>query len=271
MLPPSEGRRYRTLFLSDFHLGTRGCQADLLLDFLRHHDADRIFLVGDVIDGWKLKRSWYWPQSHTDVVQAVLAKAQAGSRLTYVPGNHDEFMRAYVGQCFGAIDVVDSTVHEGADGRRYLITHGDQFDVVVRWAPWLSALGAGIYNTTLAANGVVNRIRRLFGFSYWSLAEWTKRTVKNAVKVIGDYEEAVAGEARRANADGVVCGHIHHADIHDRFGIRYVNTGDWMESCTAVVEHFDGRMEIIRWAAVVASRGNVTRLRRPSLPTADAA
>ncbi|MGD9739138.1 MAG: UDP-2,3-diacylglucosamine diphosphatase [Bauldia sp.] len=261
--------QYRTLFISDFHLGTRGCQAGLLLDFLRNHQADTIYLVGDIIDGWKLSRSWYWPQAHTDVIQLLLARAQEGVKLIYVPGNHDEFMRNYVGQCFGPIEVVESTIHEAADGLRYVVTHGDQFDVVVRWAPWLSALGATIYNATLAANAVVNRFRRMLGFGYWSLAEWTKRTVKNAVKVIGDYEEAVAGEAKRASADGVICGHIHHADIHDRFGVRYVNTGDWMESCTAVVEHPDGRMEVIRWAAVASARSNVTRLR--PVETADAA
>ncbi len=249
--------RLRTLFISDIHLGTRGCQAERLLDFLAHHDAETIFLVGDIIDGWRLKRSWYWPQAHTDVIQALIRKAQAGTRLVYIPGNHDEFMRDHTGVAFGAIEVADSAIHETADGRKMLVIHGDQFDVVVRWAPWLSALGAGIYNLTLAANGAVNRVRRLFGVGYWSLADWAKQKVKNTVNVIGDYENALVKEAKRVGVTGVICGHIHHAAIHDDFGIRYVNTGDWMESCTAVGEKHDGTMEIIRWTVPLPDQRRV--------------
>lgn len=263
--------RLRTLFVSDLHLGTRGCQAERFLAFLAHYDAETIFLVGDIIDGWKLRRGWYWPESHSAVVQALIERAQNGTRIVYIPGNHDEFMRDYVGSAFGAVEVADSVLYDTLDGRRLLVIHGDQFDVVVRWAPWLSALGGQIYNLTLAANGAVNRVRRWLGTGYWSLADWTKRTVKNAVNVIGDYEQALVREAARVGADGVICGHIHHAAIHDRFGIRYVNTGDWMESCTAVAEHHDGRMEIVRWTAALPSRRQPGAVRMPAADAADAA
>lgn len=263
-------QRLRTLFISDLHLGTRGAQAERFLDFIEHYDAETIFLIGDIVDGWKLKRSWYWPQSHTDVIQALLKRARKGTRLVYIPGNHDEFARQFTGHAFGAIEVVDSAIHRDATGTRFLVIHGDQFDVVVRWAPWLSMLGAQVYNLTLAVNGVINRIRRSFGIGYWSLADWTKRTVKNAVNVIGDYETALAKEARRVGAEGVICGHIHHAAIHDDYGIRYVNTGDWMESCTAVAEHHDGRMEIIRWNAPLPARNSRQKLTAVTTAIGDA-
>lgn len=247
MLQRLSPARYRTIFLSDIHLGTRGCQAERLLDFLARHDAGTIYLVGDVIDGWKLRKGWYFPPAHSDVIHALLARAKNGTRVVYVPGNHDEFVRPYVGHAFGAVEVLDRIIHETADGRRLLVLHGDQFDVVLRWARWASVLGSALYNALLAANGVVNRVRRLFGGGPWSLSDWAKRTIKGAVNFIGDYEKALVEEAGKAGADGIICGHIHHAAIHDRFGIAYVNTGDWMENCTAVVEHFDGRMELIRW------------------------
>ncbi len=264
--------RLRTLFISDIHLGTKGCQAERFLDFLEHYDAETIYLIGDIIDGWKLRRSWYWPQAHSDVVQALIKRARKGTRIVYVPGNHDEFMRQFTGHTFGEIEVADTAIHEAPDGMRYLVIHGDQFDVVVRWAPWLSMLGASIYNFTLALNGWVNRIRRVFGVGFWSLADWSKQKVKNAVSIIGDYENALVKEAKRVGAKGVICGHIHHAAIHDDFGIRYVNTGDWMESCTAVAEHHDGKMEVIRWTAPLPTR--ISRRKIISLPTirrADAA
>ncbi|MCW5714585.1 MAG: UDP-2,3-diacylglucosamine diphosphatase [Bauldia sp.] len=239
--------RYRTIFLSDIHLGTRGCKAERLLDFLARHDSSTIYLVGDVVDGWKLRHGWYFPPSHSEVIQVLLTRAKNGTRVVYVPGNHDEFVRPYVGHMFGSVEVLDRIIHETADGRRLLVLHGDQFDVVLRWARWASLLGSVLYNALLAANGIVNRVRRLFGGSGWSLSDWAKRTIKGAVNFIGDYEKSLVEEAARAGADGIVCGHIHHAAIDDRLGIAYVNTGDWMESCTAVVEHFDGRMELIRW------------------------
>lgn len=249
MADPEATRNFRTIFLSDVHLGTRGCQAHLLLDFLRHHDAECIYLVGDIIDGWRLQRSWYWPQEHNDVVQKLLRKGRKGTRIVYAPGNHDEFLRNYLGTHFGGVEVVDSAVHEAADGQRYLVIHGDQFDIVVRHAKWLAFFGDWAYTVALGINTWINAIRRRLGMQYWSLSAWAKLKVKNAVSFIGSFEEALSTEARRRGVDGVVCGHIHHAVIHDRFGIRYANCGDWVESCTALVETHDGRIEIVRWRA----------------------
>jgi UDP-2,3-diacylglucosamine pyrophosphatase LpxH len=247
MLP--EPRRFRTLFLSDTHLGTRGCQAGKLLDFLRHHDAECIYLVGDIVDGWALKSSWHWPQSHNDVVQKLLRKARKGARLVYLPGNHDEFLRGYYGTHFGGVEVAENAIHTAADGRRYLVTHGDHFDLVVTQARWLASLGDKAYDLAITLNRFYNAARLLLGFPYWSLSQWLKLKVKNAVAYIGDYERALVADARRHGVDGIVCGHIHHAAIHDAFGPRYVNCGDWVESCTAIAEHHDGRLEIIRWTA----------------------
>lgn len=240
-------RNFRALFLSDIHLGTRGCQAELLLDFLRYHDAAKIYLVGDIIDGWRLKKTWYWPQSHNDVVQKILRKGRKGAQIVYLPGNHDEFLRDYLGTHFGGVEVADAVVHPTADGKRILVIHGDQFDVVVRHARWLALLGDWAYVTTLATNTWVNIVRRKLGLTYWSLSAWAKLKVKNAVSFIGQFEQALAAEAKRRGADGVVCGHIHHAAMHDMHGVRYVNTGDWVESCTAVAETLDGTFELIRW------------------------
>jgi UDP-2,3-diacylglucosamine pyrophosphatase LpxH len=249
-----ESRHFRSIFLSDVHLGTRGCQAHLLLDFLRYHDAETIYLVGDIVDGWRLRRSWYWPQEHNDVVQKLLRKGRKGTRIIYVPGNHDEFLRDYLGTHFGGVEVVDSIVHETAAGERYLVIHGDQFDVVVRHAKWLAFFGDGAYTAALGVSTWINVVRRRLGLTYWSLSAWAKLKVKNAVNFIGKFEEALAAEARRRGVDGVVCGHIHHAVIHDDFGIRYVNTGDWVESCTAIVENHDGRLEIVRWTTPAERR-----------------
>jgi UDP-2,3-diacylglucosamine pyrophosphatase LpxH len=241
------GRRFRALFISDVHLGTKGCQTDLLLDFLRVHDADTIYLVGDIIDGWRLKQSWYWPQAHNDIVQKLLRKGRKGSRIVYLPGNHDEFLRSYYGMHFGGIEVVETAIHETADGRRYLVIHGDVFDMVVRHAKWLALLGDWAYETALVVNTHLNHVRRRLGLSYWSLSAWAKLKVKNAVNFIGQFEETLSAEARKHDVDGVICGHIHHAAMHDMHGVAYVNTGDWVESCTAVGEHYDGRLELIRW------------------------
>jgi UDP-2,3-diacylglucosamine pyrophosphatase LpxH len=247
MLAEPPVRHVRTLFISDVHLGMRGCQAELLLDFLRCHDAETIYLVGDIIDGWRLKRVWYWPQSHNDIAQKLLRKARKGARVIYLPGNHDEFLREYFGTHFGGIEVRDTDLHTTADGRRLLVIHGDQFDVVVRHARWLAFLGDWAYATALTVNTYVNTVRRKLGFSYWSLSAWAKLKVKNAVNFIGTFEEAVAREAREHEADGVICGHIHYAAMHQDFGVHYYNCGDWVESCTALAEHHDGSFEIIRW------------------------
>lgn len=244
-----EIRHYRSLFLSDLHLGTKGAQADALLEFLRLHEAQTIYLVGDIVDGWRLRSSWYWPQSHNDVVQKLLRKARKGARIIYVPGNHDEFLRNFYGTHFGGIEVCETALHETADGKRYLVIHGDAFDVVVRHARWLAFLGDWAYEIALSASTRINVVRRKFGFTYWSLSAWAKRKVKNAVNFIGCFEETLAAEAARHGVDGVICGHIHCAAQRDFDGFTYLNTGDWVESCTALVEHEDGRMEIIHWAA----------------------
>jgi UDP-2,3-diacylglucosamine pyrophosphatase LpxH len=249
-----DARRFRALFISDIHLGTKGCQAELLLEFLRVHEADVIYLVGDIIDGWRLKQSWYWPQTHNDVVQKILRKGRKGARIVYIPGNHDEFLRSYYGTHFGGIDVVETAIHETADGRRYLLIHGDVFDMVVRHAKWLALLGDWAYETALVVNTYVNLVRRKLGFSYWSLSAWAKLKVKNAVNFIGQFETTLSAEAHKHGVDGVICGHIHHAAMHDMNGVSYVNVGDWVESCTAVVEHDDGRLELIRWTQRKAAK-----------------
>jgi UDP-2,3-diacylglucosamine pyrophosphatase LpxH len=248
MLTAAGMRRFRALFISDVHLGSRGCQAEQLLDFLRYHDADSIYLVGDIVDGWQLKSSWYWPQAHNDVVQKLLRQARKGARIIYLPGNHDEFLRDYYGTHFGGVEVRDHVLHEGADGRRYLVIHGDHFDLVVTQARWLALLGDKAYEFAIRTNRLFNALRRRLGFPYWSLSQWAKLKVKNAVNFIGQFEKTLVAEAQRHSAGGVICGHIHHAAIHDRYGIRYINCGDWVESCTAVAEHHDGSFEIIHWA-----------------------
>ena len=241
-------QRYRALFISDVHLGTRGCQADRLLDFLRYHDADTIYLVGDIVDGWKLRQNWYWPSAHNDVVQKLLRKARKGARMIYIPGNHDEFLRGdFYGTHFGGVEVVANTVHVAADGRRYFVTHGDNFDLVVRHARWLAMLGDHAYRLALILNTTFNTIRRSLGLPYWSLSQWLKLKVKNAVNYIGAFESTLAIEAERHATAGVICGHIHHAAIRDFGDVRYINCGDWVESCTAIAEHPDGRFEIISW------------------------
>ncbi len=247
-------KHFKTLFLSDVHLGTAGCQAEMLVDFLREHDAEKIYLVGDIIDGWRLKRGWYWPQSHNDVVQKLLRKSRKGSEIIYIPGNHDEFLRDFLGTHFGGVEVRDRDIHETADGRKLLIIHGDQFDVVVRHAKWLAHFGDWAYVAALNINIVVNAVRRRLGFPYWSLSKWAKLKVKEAVNFIGEFEQALSKEAVEVGADGVVCGHIHHAVIGIREGIEYINTGDWVESCTAVVENHDGKLELIDWAQVTRER-----------------
>ena len=246
--PTPASRRYRSVFISDVHLGTGGCQAELLLDFIRELDCEQLYLVGDIIDGWRMKGGVYWPQAHNDVLQKVLRMARKGVRVTYVPGNHDEFARGYLGVHLGGVVVAGEATHETADGRRFLVIHGDAFDGVVQQARWLAFLGDWAYRTVLGLNTVYNRATRRLGFGYWSLSAYLKGKVKNAVKFIDDFERAVAAEARRRGYDGVICGHIHKAEMRVVDGVTYVNDGDWVESCTALVEHADGRLEILEWA-----------------------
>ena len=259
---------YRTLFLSDVHLGSRGCQAELLLDFLKNNDAATIYLVGDMIDGWQLKNRWYWPQAHNDVVQKLLRKVRKGVRVIYLPGNHDEFARDYIGSVFGGVEVADHAYHMTADKKRLLIVHGDQFDIVVKHARWLAYLGDWAYTFALWSNLWLNKFRRKLGFTYWSLSAWAKLKVKNAVNFIGAFEAALVEAARRHNADGVVCGHIHHPVIRDIDGITYVNIGDFVESCTAVAEHDDGRLEILHWQMTSEERRRAALAANEGTPTA---
>jgi UDP-2,3-diacylglucosamine pyrophosphatase LpxH len=250
----THGPHYRSLFISDLHLGTRGCQSGLLLDFLREVDADTIYLVGDIVDAWRLKENWYWPQGHNDVVQKLLRQVRKCARLIYIPGNHDEFLKDYIGTHFGGIEVARSAIHYGADGRRYLVVHGDEFDVVVRHARWLALLGDWAYEGALWINAYLNLVRRHMGLTYWSLSQWAKLKVKKAVNFIGNYEAALIAEAERQQVNGIICGNIHCPAIHDRLGITYMNCGDWVESCTALVETHDGRFELIWWTAQIGYR-----------------
>jgi len=240
-------RRYRTIWISDIHLGTRGCKAEHLLDFLRCNESQYLYLVGDIVDGWRLRRRWFWLQTHNDVVQKLLRKARKGTVVTYIPGNHDEAARQYCGLHLGGIAVEREAVHLTADGRRLLVIHGDEFDTVVRYARWLAILGDHAYTLALMANHWFNEARRRLGLGYWSLSAYLKDRVKNAVAFIASFERALAAEARRRGVDGVVCGHIHHAQIREIDGILYCNDGDWVESCTALVEHGDGRLEVVHW------------------------
>ena len=245
--------RFRTVWISDIHLGTPGCQAAALLDFLRRIECDTLFLVGDIVDGWQLRRSWYWPQSHNDVVQKLLRKARKGTRVVFVPGNHDEFARRYLGHEFGGIEVVEEWMHVTADGKRLWVTHGDLFDGVIQCAKWLAYVGDWFYKLTLRLNRHFNSMRARMGLPYWSLSKYLKRKVKRAVSYVGDFEAALAKEAKKRGADGVVCGHIHHAELREIDGIVYANDGDWVESLTALVEHADGRLEIVDGALIAAS------------------
>ena len=249
---------YRTIFLSDIHLGTKGCQAELLLDFLKQHSCDRLYLVGDIIDGWRMKSSGiYWPQAHNNVMRRVLTLMKRGTQVTYVTGNHDEFLRKYSPMEIGNLRIVDEWTHETADGRKLLVVHGDQFDVITRYHQWLAWLGDAGYTLLLELNRHYNVLRRRFGYGYWSLSAWVKQRVKKAVSHIGHYEEAIAHQCRKQNYDGVVCGHIHHAEISDFDGVQYMNCGDWVESCTALVEDRNGQFHILDWAQTHNEQPNV--------------
>lgn len=248
--------RLRAIFISDLHIGTPGFQAEALLDFLKHHPSDVLYLVGDIVDGWQLRRRWFWPQSHNDVVQKLLRRARKGCRVVYVPGNHDEFARHFVGHAFGGVEVVHETTHTTAQGLKLWVMHGDHFDGVIQCAKWLAYVGDWLYELTLRINRHLNSFRARVGLPYWSLSAYLKLKVKKAVNFISDFEVAVAHEAKRRGFDGVVCGHIHHAEIRDVNGTLYCNDGDWVESRTALVEHADGHLEIVDWGshAVVRQR-----------------
>lgn len=243
--------KYRTIWISDIHLGTAGCKAASLLDFLKRTEADTIYLVGDIIDGWRLKKKFFWPQTHNDVIQKILRKARKGTRVVYVPGNHDEAARQFVDMKFGDIEILDEAIHETVDGKRLWIVHGDKFDGIMQHARWVAHLGDIAYTTLLIINNYLNSLRRLLKMPYWSLSQYLKHKVKGAVSFISTYEKVMVTQTKRKGCDGVVCGHIHKPEIRDIDGILYANDGDWVESLSALVEHYDGRLEIIYWDHIV--------------------
>ncbi|MGC2945715.1 UDP-2,3-diacylglucosamine diphosphatase [Burkholderia ambifaria] len=248
--PEPSAHRYRTIWLSDIHLGSSGCQAPYLLDFLRHNDSEYLYLVGDIIDGWQLKKGWYWPQAHNDVVQKILRKARKGTQVVYIPGNHDEGARQFCDLAFGDIQVRGEAFHTTLAGKRLWIVHGDLFDGVIQHAKWLAYLGDTLYTLILVLNRWFNRIRSRLGFQYWSLSQYLKHQVKNAVNFISQFETVMTDEARRRGCDGVVCGHIHKAEIRDIDGVLYCNDGDWVESLSALVETMEGELKIVYWTAM---------------------
>lgn len=266
MASPTDTRKFRTLFVSDIHLGSKAANTEMLLEFMRRHEAETWYLVGDIVDGWRLKRMWHWPQTHNDVIQKFLRKARKGARIVYVPGNHDEFLRSFPGRHFGGVEVRQQDVHVTADGRKFLVIHGDQFDIVVKNARIIAYLGDWAYDAAIALNTVFNKARRRLGFPYWSFSSWAKLKVKNAVSFIGAFEQALVSEAERKGCHGVICGHIHHAEVSTFEGIEYVNTGDWVESCTAVGEHFDGTLELISFADVLRQEHETKIVHRLPLP-----
>lgn len=256
-MPEASGiarRRYRTIWISDVHLGTRGCNAEMLVDFLDRVDSEQLYLVGDIVDGWRLKKRFYWPASHNDVVWRIMKRAKRGTRVTYIPGNHDEVFRQFAGMDFGGVKIRRKAIHTTADGRRLLVLHGDEFDAITLAHRWIAFIGDSAYTALMAVNQWLNVARRLLGLPYWSLSKHAKAKVKNAVAFISHFEEVVAHAAGSRGVDGVICGHIHTAEIRQIGDVAYYNDGDWVEGCTALVEHFDGRMELLHWADEIAAR-----------------
>ncbi len=251
-------QKFRTIWISDVHLGTKGCNADLLIDFLDHTDSDTLYLVGDIIDGWRLKKKFYWPDSHNDIIWRILKRAKRGTRIVYIPGNHDEMFRQFTGLNFGGVEIRRAAFHDTADGRRLMVLHGDEFDTIMLAHRWLAFVGDALYHLMMGLNVWVNRARRALDLPYWSLSKMAKHKVKNAVEFISRYEEVVARAAGERGVDGVVCGHIHTAEFrnftHDGKRVEYWNDGDWVEGCNALVEHADGRMEILHWPDEIAKR-----------------
>jgi UDP-2,3-diacylglucosamine pyrophosphatase LpxH len=243
-------KTHRTIFISDVHLGTKDCQADLLNNFLKNNSCETLYLVGDIIDGWKIQKNKFrWKQSHSNVIRRILGFAKHGTRVVYVLGNHDEFLRPYLrfGLAFGNVEIVNQIEHIGADNKHYLVVHGDLFDGITRINKWISFLGDSAYDFVLALNTKFNWLRHKMGFGYWSLSKYLKHRVKRAVDFMFEFEKNLAAYCKRKGYDGVVCGHIHNAEIKEIYGVTYMNSGDWVESCTALVEHHDGRWEIINW------------------------
>jgi len=262
MKPLSHGKkhvkRFRTIWISDVHLGTTGCQAARLLEFLQATESETLYLVGDIIDGWQLKRRWYWDQTHNNVVQNVLKKAKKGTQVIFVPGNHDESIRQFIDLDFGGIRIRDELVHITAQGKRMLVLHGDRFDGVIACAKWLAYVGDSLYTMILKFNQVFNAWRARAGLPYWSLSQYLKLKVKNAVSYITSFEHALATEAKRKGLDGVICGHIHKPEIREIEGITYCNDGDWVESLSALVEDMSGELRLVTWHDIIMQKQEET-------------
>ncbi len=240
--------QYRTIWISDLHIGSTQCQSDALLDFLKHNDSEKLYLVGDIIDFWSLSKKMYWPRDHNTIIQKILRKARHGTQVVYIPGNHDENIREYDSYVFGDIVVKNSDIHTTSTGQRFLIVHGDEYDSIARHHQWLAKIGSVGYDWLIEINRGIRLVRRLLGVqSHFSLAAFVKFKVKNVVQFISDYEESIVRTLKNEKLDGVICGHIHHAEIKQIEGFWYVNTGDFVESCTAIVEHYDGSLELLRW------------------------
>ena len=253
--PIAARRRFRTIWISDVHLGTRGCNAGMLIDFLDRVDSDTLYLVGDIIDGWRLKKRVFWPAAHNDVLWRLLKRARRGTRVVYIPGNHDEVFRQFAGLDFGGIAIRRQAIDETAAGPRLLVLPGAEVGAVTVAQPWLAHVGDTAYQLLMLVNRWFNAGRRALGLPYWSLSKHAKARVKNAVAFISRFEEVVARAAGSRGVDGVVCGHIHTAETREIGGVAYYNDGDWVESCTALVEHGDGTMELLHWADMIAARG----------------
>jgi UDP-2,3-diacylglucosamine pyrophosphatase LpxH len=265
-------REFRTIWISDVHLGTRGCNHELLIDFLDHTDSETMYLVGDIIDGWRLKKKVYWPAEHNDIVWRILKRAKRGTRIVYIPGNHDEMVRPFSGMNLGGVEIMRAAFHDTADGRRLMVLHGDEFDTIMLAHRWLAFVGDALYHVMMKLNNWVAGARKRLGLPYWSISKAAKHKVKNAVEFISKYEEVVARAAAERGVDGVVCGHIHTAEFrtfdHDGKQIEYWNDGDWVEGCNALVEHFDGTMEILHWPDEIARREAEQPAATPSVPEA---
>jgi UDP-2,3-diacylglucosamine pyrophosphatase LpxH len=240
---------YKSIFISDIHLGTPGCSADELCIFLKNNTCDNLFLVGDIVDGWRIKKKWYWPQSHSNVIRRILTASKRNTKVYYIPGNHDEALRKFISYdiTMGNIIILDRYVYEAIDGKKYLVIHGDFFDTLMLNSKWLMHIGDSLYNFLIWSNILLNKIRKIGGLEYWSLSNYLKQNTKQALNYINNFEEYLASYCKQHNFDGIICGHIHKAEIRIIDGIIYMNDGDWVESRTALVEHLDGKWEIINY------------------------
>ncbi|MFZ5762282.1 MAG: UDP-2,3-diacylglucosamine diphosphatase [Thermodesulfobacteriota bacterium] len=239
---------YRTIWLSDLHLGSRNTNSDYLLTFLEQHEAEYLYLVGDILDLWLVKGGWHWPAANDRIVDCLFAKSRNGTKVFYIPGNHDGALRRHAPGEIRGVRLVPEAIHQTADGRRFLVLHGDEFDHISTYSAWLARLGSTAYEFLLRLNRYLAACRRRLGLGYWSLSAFLKHQVKEAVNFVGNFKREIVSEARRRQVDGLICGHVHHASYEELGGVIYTNTGDWVESCTALVENFDGKLQIIHWA-----------------------